>query len=342
MRTTSASCSPNESDPSSGGALARVVLGLVTFASFSLLPSPARADEPRADDPCGTTAKQYVVSPSGSWLNALATCHEREGRTASAWAEYLEAATLAHREKRQEVELAAKHHAKALEPRLTRLVVKVATDADVADLDVRRDGIPMARAAWGTPLPVDPGAHVVTATAPGRKIFTRNVVLKPGAYTTTIDVSALAPSAATPSAAKPAAVSPSTEAVGTTSLTSASYDAPEGSTTNRGGAQRAVGLTLIGVGVAGVALGTYFGLQTLSKSDAAEAACPSSPCADRSAIALNDDAKRAGTISTVSFAAAGGALLVGAIVFFTAPKNGPRVSVATSPTFAGVNVGGAF
>lgn len=315
----------------------RAAIGLAAFVTLTVPPSSALA-EGRAEDPCAVAAKQYVVSPNGSSLNALATCHEKEGKTASAWAEYLEAASMAHREKRAEVELAAKHHAKALEPKLTRLVVTVAKDADVPDLAVRRDGIAMERAAWGSPVPVDPGEHVVTAIAPGKKPWMRKAVLKPGAYTTTIEVGPFAPDT------KPALVvaGASHEPVGTATVTSASYDPPEGPTHNRGGAQRAVGITMMGLGLVGIGLGTYFGLQTLSKSDAAEAACPSSPCSDRSAIALNEDAKRAGTISTVSFAAAGGALLVGSIVFFTAPKNGPRLSVATTPSYAGVNVGGAF
>ena len=334
-------CSPIVSSPAVRSPAPRIVLGALAVSitlSLSLVAAPARADErSRADDACTTAKHRYVITPNASSLSDLARCHEERGRTASAWAEYLEAQALAKREKRNDIELAAKIGAKNLEPKLTKLVITATKAAATADLEVRRDNVPMDRGTWGSAVPVDPGEHVVTATAPGRKTWTLKVVVKPGAHTSTVDVPALV--------ADEAAVA--TVPVGTTTLTSAaladgSYAPPEEPTTNRGGAQRAVGLTLMGVGLAGVALGTYFGVQTLSKSDAASEACPSSPCADSSAVRLNEDAKRSGTISTVSFAAAGGALLAGAIVFFTAPKNGPRVSVSTAPSFAGVNVGGSF
>lgn len=339
-------CSPIVSSPAVRSPAPRLVLGAfavaLSFTSVSLVAVPARADDrSRADEACTTARHRYVITPNASSLNDLARCHEERGRTASAWAEYLEAQALAKREKRNDIEIAAKLGAKNLEPKLTKLVI-TATKALVAatpDLEVRRDNIPMDRGTWGSAVPIDPGEHVVTATAPGKKTWTLKVVVKPGAHTSTVDVPALEADDATATA--------TAAPVGTTTLTSASlvdgsYAAPEDSTTNRGGAQRAVGLTLMGVGLAGVALGTYFGVQTLSKSDAASEACPSSPCADKSAVQLNEDAKRAGTISTISFAAAGGALLTGAIVFFTAPKNAPRVSISTTPSYAGVNVGGTF
>ena len=277
------------------------------------------------------------MSPNASSLHGLARCHEDQGKTASAWAEYLEAATVAQREKRAEIANAAKQRAKALEPRLTKLVITVASGGDAEGLEVRRDGIVMDRAVWGSAVPVDPGAHVIVATAPGKQAWSRSATAKQGASTTVVEVPALAAIAASDAPR---------EAVGTTTLTSGALDGvtppPEEPSGNRGGAQRAAGITLVGLGIAGVALGTYFGVQTMSKGDAAERACPSSPCSDKSAVELNEEAKRAGTIATVSFAAAGGALLAGAIVFFTAPKNGPRVSVSTAPSYAGVNVGGSF
>lgn len=335
-------CSPIVSSPAAVRSTApRIVLGALAVAlsfSASLVAAPARADErSRVDDACTTAKHRYVITPNASSLNDLARCHEERGRTASAWAEYLEAQALAKREKRNDIEIAARLGAKNLESKLTKLVITAAKAASTPDLEVRRDNIPMDRGTWGSAVPIDPGEHVVTASAPGKKTWTLKVVVKPGAHTSTVDVPALEADEATATAAP----------IGTTTLTSASlvdgsYAAPEEPTTNRGGAQRAVGLTLMGVGLAGVALGTYFGVQTLSKSDAASEACPSSPCADKSAVRLNEDAKRAGMISTVSFAAAGGALLTGAIVFFTAPKNAPRVSISTTPSYAGVNVGGSF
>ena len=92
----------------------------------------------------------------GTVLN-LAACHEREGLTASAMAEFREARAMAERDHRDDRVAFAEEHMKALEPRLSTLVIVVAPDADRPDLAVTRDGIALGRAAWGTRIPVDPG-----------------------------------------------------------------------------------------------------------------------------------------------------------------------------------------
>jgi hypothetical protein len=53
-----------------------------------------------------------------------------------------------------------------LEPRLPRLRVVLAPGAPAGAL-VRRDGAPLAPAALGAEIPIDPGKHVVTVSAPG-------------------------------------------------------------------------------------------------------------------------------------------------------------------------------
>ena len=39
-------------------------------------------------------------------------------------------------------------------------------ESDVAGLEVKRDSVPVGRAEFGTPMPVDPGAHLVRAELP--------------------------------------------------------------------------------------------------------------------------------------------------------------------------------
>lgn len=66
---------------------------------------------------------------SGTLLN-LATCYEKSGRLALAWSTYLEAASAAHAAGNAERESTARELAGALEPRLSKIAVRV-TDEHV-------------------------------------------------------------------------------------------------------------------------------------------------------------------------------------------------------------------
>src|SRR5262245_30306021 len=73
-------------------------------------------------------ARQRREARSGTLLN-LASCREHEGKTATAWALYKDAATMARSEGRREHADKASKLAAALEPKLARLRVDVATPA---------------------------------------------------------------------------------------------------------------------------------------------------------------------------------------------------------------------
>ncbi|MEP7119312.1 MAG: hypothetical protein ABJE95_00140 [Byssovorax sp.] len=100
----------------------------------------------------------------------LAECYEKIGRTASAWAlfvEVAEAARVAHSTERAAV---ARQRATALEPRLAKVSVRVAdAAAALPGLQIQRDGIEVDRGLWGAAVAVDPGEHIVVATAPGKQ-----------------------------------------------------------------------------------------------------------------------------------------------------------------------------
>jgi hypothetical protein len=83
--------------------------------------------------------------------------------------------------------------AAALEPRLPRLVIRVA--APVPGLGVLRDGAPVDGALLGTAMYVDPGEHTVTATAPGHAPF-EATVRAVEAQEATVEIPALAPAPA--------------------------------------------------------------------------------------------------------------------------------------------------
>ncbi len=108
------------------------------------------------------------ADPKPSTLLNLASCYEKNGQTASAWGAFREAEGLARKAGRFDWETTARAHAEALEPKLVRLTVEVPEPSRVVGLSVTRDGARLAPGELGVSIPVDPGEHVIAATAAGR------------------------------------------------------------------------------------------------------------------------------------------------------------------------------
>ena len=98
----------------------------------------------------------------------LANCYEHSGRIASAWAQFLEVASIAKAGGETDREQAAiEDRAQRLEPRLPRLVIKVPAAHQVEGLTVLRDQTPVGSVQWNRRSPVDPGPHEIVVEAPG-------------------------------------------------------------------------------------------------------------------------------------------------------------------------------
>ncbi|HVT08986.1 MAG TPA: hypothetical protein VHO67_16115 [Polyangia bacterium] len=150
-----------------------------------------------AHEACPKLAESLRLDRATGTLLALAMCHEVDGHLASAWAEYLEVIARAKRDGRPDREEAARQYAHALEPRLSMLAVAVpAAAARIPGLVVQRDGAALQAPAWSTAVPIDPGPHVVTATAPGRQPFSTTVVVGAVGDHQTVTVPLLAPDVA--------------------------------------------------------------------------------------------------------------------------------------------------
>src|SRR5260221_8706952 len=164
-----------------GGAAAVVVL----FAPLSASAQSAGAEVALAEalyqkgrqlmaegkyaEACPKFAESYRLDAATGTLLNLAACHESEKKLATAWAEFSEAAASARRDHRDDRVKFAEEHLAAIEPKLSRLTVTVAPNAEVPQLKLQVDGAVVLAAARGVPAPVDPGEHVVEAHAPGRK-----------------------------------------------------------------------------------------------------------------------------------------------------------------------------
>jgi hypothetical protein len=114
----------------------------------------------------------------GTRLN-LATCYEKTGRLATAWALFRDVAGLARGAGDSARERYALEQATALQPRLPRLLIAGPTNPPTG-LTVQRDGQPFDLATLGTPLYVDPGLHEVTASAPGFEPFKATITVDEG------------------------------------------------------------------------------------------------------------------------------------------------------------------
>ena len=129
---------------------------------------------------CPKLEESQRRDPGGGTLLNLALCHEGEGKIATAYVEYTEALAGANRDARRDRQDFARTHIAAIEPRVPRLTVIVRPEGRPEGLEVTFDGAAFPQAAWGVPTPVDPGAHTVIATAPGRTRWMATVSILAG------------------------------------------------------------------------------------------------------------------------------------------------------------------
>jgi tetratricopeptide (TPR) repeat protein len=146
-------------------------------------------DAGRFEEAAVAFQESHRQAPSAGALLNLGVCFEKLGKTASAWAAFTEAIKLARaRGEPAKVEKGEELLA-AVEPRLSRLVVRPTEPAP--ELLVRRGDVTLGAASFGVPVPVDPGVLELRAEAPNRQPIEMRVTVEPGA-TVEIDLPALA------------------------------------------------------------------------------------------------------------------------------------------------------
>jgi serine/threonine-protein kinase len=274
---------------------------------------------------CSKLEASHALDPAAGTLLTLADCYEKTGRTASAWSTFRETASAARRASDAERERIARERAKDLQPGLSYLTVITWKGQDI---EVARDGSRIDSALIGTAIPVDPGAHQIMASAPGKRSWSTKVNVRERSDRVTVSVPILAEDPTAASAAGPV------RREATDTRTDADYPMPA---TSGGGVQRAFALVAAALGVAGVATGTVFGLKASSTMNEAKAQCTGSGfkypnnCSD-SSVRLSDDAVQSGQISTVGFISGGAGVAAFALLWLTAPSSSDSsVSLALAP-----------
>ena len=74
------------------------------------------------------------------------------------------------------------------------------------------------------------------------------------------------------------------------------------------------------MGVGGIAVGSIFGLQTISNKKKADETCEDTACTSNEGVTAGNDAHQAGTISTIAMIAGGALLAGGVVLWLTAPS----------------------
>jgi hypothetical protein len=280
----------------------------------------------RTSEACAKFAESHRLDPQTGTLLNLALCHEEEGKTASAWAEFNEVSERSG--KTSERSEFALRHARAVEARLSKLRINV--DSAVPGFNLTLDGRPLHSAALGSLIPLDPGEHTVEATAPGKERWVERVRIDPGPAAREIVVKwvdapparqAVSPEPAAPPAPRAAPAQPST-------------------------ARRDVGLAIGALGIVGIGVGTGFGLWAVSKGDDYNARFPGGACQPQACEAAGDakrSLERTAIISTVGFGVGAVGLVTGLYLVLTSPSsNTPASTVRLSPAVGGMAIDGTW
>lgn len=276
---------------------------------------------------CPKFEESQRLDPAAGTLINLAACYEKVGRLASAWEAWRGALqVLSPTDERRP---AVERLAEAMEKRVPRLFIELAPGAP-AGTRVARDSVDLGAASLGVGLPVDPGRHLVIATAPGRlerrydvevaEGKTQKIVVEPG------EVRSPTP----PSQASPAAPAPAPRA--TTNLP----DQPAGA-----GGTRTLGYVVAGTGVLGILAGSVTGIIALQRKNAMLDDCQKDDNGYACGTAGLDAASEGETFATVStIAFAAGAVATGAgLWLILSSDERSETALVASPNPSGVTIG---
>jgi hypothetical protein len=254
---------------------------------------------------CARYAESQKLDPANGTLLNLALCHEKEGRYATSYRELQALLTGIARSKNpddRDRARTASERIRLLEKKVPRVAFDVSLlpkDATVT-LDAERVKDPRSV------ILIDPGRHLVEATAPSKKPRKTTIEVKEGgAQTFTLE--ALEDDAPAPLPPPPPA--PATERP----------EPPRRETTIYWTPQRVLGAAVAGGGVVALGVGAAFGLDTFSKKTERDARCSDVVC-DEEGLRLHEDARASAAVATVGFGVGAVLVVVGLYLFATAPS----------------------
>jgi hypothetical protein len=274
---------------------------------------------------------QRIEASSGTLLN-LAACHAKQGKVASAWAEYLAAARLAQSQNRPERVEEAKTKAAELAPKLSHLRVLLAEK--VPGIEVKLDDVTLQAEVLGSKIPVDPGERTVTISAPGHKAVTMKVTIGAERDSQTLNVpklevdeSGTAPPPPPDDKTGPA-VGPKDKAP------PAKHPSPP-----------VLAYAVGGVGVVALGVGTAFAFMARSAYKDAESACPTHKGCSSSAMDSRNKADTRANIANIGVGLGLVGVAAGVVLLVThdsGSEKQARSPLRVSPYVSRSQVGVAF
>ncbi len=262
---------------------------------------------------CKKLAESQRLDPSSGTLLNLAQCHEKQGKTATAWAEYLAASRLAKTQGRPDRAEEAKKQAAELEPKLSTLTIIVSEK--VPGLEIQRDKVKLEAGTIGSKIPTDPGPHELTISAPGYESVSMTVTVGKERDAQTVTVPALNKKETTEEPAPPTAAPPPVDSPPATPRPDTPPEADQGSPT--------LAYVVGGAGIAALAVGGVFGAMALSSYSDADDKCPSHQGCSQEAIDARDKAGTRANIANVGIGLGIVGVGVGAVLLLT---SGPSES----------------
>ncbi|HMA95702.1 MAG TPA: hypothetical protein VKP30_23595 [Polyangiaceae bacterium] len=218
-------------------------------------------EEGRIAEACAKFEESERLESAPGTLIHLGACYAEAGKTASAWAAFLAVAELAERAHDSAREALARRLAGEVEPRLSLLALSVRQPA--RGMTIHVDGHSLGNGGLNTALPMDPGEHLVEVTAPGRLTWAKRIEIEPGSARKAIDVPPLKEATAPSDTVPKRHLSLSPRPTMTV--------APESQLSK-------VGLAAFGVGVLGLAFGSYYGMRAIGQNKDADQYCSGRLC----------------------------------------------------------------
>jgi hypothetical protein len=258
-------------------------------------------DSKKYAEACTAFAESHDLDPKLGTLLNLAYCHEMQGKVATAWNEFNEAAAWAAQRGQNDREAFAHQRAMELARKMPRVEVEVAPGITLVEIDDE----PLSSARWGKAVFLDPGDHRLRAAAPGKKSRLIHFRVEPGMSFSEIVLTPL-------------------EDEPPPAIKLDDRDAVSEASANR---RRTITFIVGGVGVLGLAVGTFFGVRTLQKRDHAKNHCLGSIC-DAEGVEAYDDAHAAATVSTIAYGVGLAAGAAATYLLITAPSRAKPVTVS--------------
>ena len=292
--------------------------------------------EGKLAEACSRLEQSQDIERAIGTMLYLAECYERSGKTASAWALFREASSLAAAAGQQQRAETGQMRAERLEGRLATLTIAIT--GVPAGLTLLRNGSPLSESLWGVPLPVDPGEQLVEARAPGYLPWSETVLVgESAAETVTVpELTELAPTASR-DAAPPGNPSRARD--------SQAQPAPGYKDRTRWSKTRSAGAAIGGVGLVLLGVGGGYGIKAIVDNNASEERCKdgSERCASRRGVRLAREANESARLSNALLISGAVALTGGLLTYLLAPeRERPRVHVSAGDKQASLLVRGVF